>query len=311
VIEVDDKAVKETLDNLRSQYGKMSNPEESAEGDFLYGELKELKGEFTTQTLVPLNKVTKGELKKFVGKKAGDKIEFDIQKTFEDSAAIAHATGLTKEEAEKKEGKFELTVTKISRSEAAALDQDFFDKIFGKDAVKTEEEFNGKLKETIAENYTRESDNLLTKDIQRILVENTKIEFPDNFLKKWLLISNEGKISEEQIEKEYDLYLQELKWSLIRNKIGEDNDVKVENDDVLSKTKEMIHQQFGHMPLTDELNATLDKIAENYLQQEKGKNYMRMFEQVFFQKVMDLIKTKAKIQEKKVSVEEFKKEAGF
>jgi trigger factor len=310
-IEVDKKVVSETVENLRNQYGKMTNPEESVEGDFVYGELKELKGDFSTQTLIPTNKLTKDELKKFVGLKKGDKVEFDIKKAFEDVAAIAHATGLSKEEAEKKEGKFELTVTNISRSEPAPLDQEFFDKIFGKDTVKTEQEFSDKLKSTIEENYTRESENKLSKDIQEKFVSSTTIDLPDDFLKKWLLISNEGKISQEQIDSEYEHYLKELKWNLIKNKIGEDNDVKVENDEVKKKTTEMILQQFGNMPLNDELSSSLDKIADNYLQQEKGRNYMRMFEQVFFDKVMEVIKNKINIQDKKVSVDEFKKEAGF
>jgi trigger factor len=310
-IEVDDNSVKETVDNLRSQYGKMSNPEESTEGDFVYGELKEVNGSFSTQTLIPTNKINKKELKKFVGLKKGDKTEFDIKSTFEDAAAIAHATGLSKDEAAKKEGKFELTVTNISRSEPAPLDQEFFDKIFGKDAVKTEEEFNQKLKDTIKENYTRESENLFSRDIQNHLVDNTKIELPDAFLKKWLLTSNQGKITEEQIEKEYEFYLKELKWSLIKNKIGEENSIKVENEEVVTKTKEMIAQQFGNLPLGEEMEETMNKIADNYLQQEKGKNYIKLYEQVFYEKIIDLIKTKIKFQDKKVSVDEFKNAAGM
>lgn len=310
-IEVEEKAVSETLENLRSQYGKMTNPEESAEGDFVYGELKEVNGNFTTQTLIPTNKINKQEVKAFTGLKKGDKVSFDIKKTFEDAAAIAHVTGLSKEEAEKKEGQFDLQVTNISRSEPAPLDQEFFDKIFGKDTVKTEQEFNDKLKETIQENYIRESDNLLNRDIQNQLVENTKIELPDDFLKKWLLISNEGKITQEQIEKEYEFYLKELKWSLIKNKIGEENSIKVENEEVVSKTKEMISQQFGNLPLGEEMEETLSKIADNYLQQDKGKNYIKLYEQVFHEKVMEVIKSRVSLQTKKVNVDEFKKAAGF
>ena len=310
-IEVEEKAVDETIENLRNQYGKMANPDESAEGDFLYGELKELNGEFSIQTLIPTNKIKKGELKKFIGVKKGDKIEFDIQKAFEDSAAIAHATGLSKEEAEKKEGKFEITITNISRSEPAPLDQEFFDKIFGKDSVKTEEEFKTKLKDTIKDNYSRESENLLNQDIQKTLIEKTIIDLPEDFLKEWLLAANEGKITKEQIDSEYEHYLKELKWSLIRNKVGEENDIKVENEDVIAKTKEMVLQQFGNMPLSEELSESLNKIADNYLKQENGKNYMKMFEQVFYEKVLKLIKEKIKIENKKVSVEEFKKVAGF
>jgi trigger factor len=305
-IQTDAKSVKETLENLRSQYGKMTNPEISEAGDSFYGELKEVNGDFTTNTLLSSDKVKKSEQKKFAGKVKGDKIEFDIEKTFDDAAVIAHITGLSMEEAKNKKGKFELTVNNINRTELAALDQEFFDKIFGKDKVTTEEEFNQKLEETIKENYDRESQNLLSREIHDYYVNNTKIELPNEFLKKWLLISNEGKVSEEQIEKEYDMYVGELKWSLIKNKIADENNIKVENDEIVSKTKEMIAQQFGNIAITEELQDSFDKIADNYLKQDNGKNYMKMFEQVFFDKVLNFIKEKVSFQDKKITVEEFK-----
>jgi trigger factor len=305
-IQVDDKTVKETLENLRSQYGKMSNPETTETGDSIFGELKEVNGDFTSNVLVPSDKIKKSEQKKFAGKAKGDKIEFDIEKTFEDAAAIAHVTGLSLEEAEAKKGKYELTVSNINRTELAPLDQDFFDKIFGKDTVKTEEEFNHKLKDTITGNYERESENLTAREIHDHYVNTTKIELPHEFLKKWLYITNEGKVTEEQIEKEYDQYVGELKWSLIKNKIADENSIKVENEEIMAKTKEMIAQQFGNIAITEELQESFDKIADNYLKQDNGKNYMKMFEQVFFDKVLSLIKGKISFQEKKITVEEFK-----
>jgi trigger factor len=307
IIDTDDKVVKETLENLRNQYGKMTNPETSEEGDFISGELKEVAGKFKTVTMIPLNKLKKSEAKKFIGKTKGDKVEFDIEKTFEDNAAIAHATGLPMEEAENKKGKFELEVTSISRSEPAPLDEEFFSKLFGKNAVKTVDEFNAKLKETITENYNKEAENLLNHDIQDHFVKETKIDLPDAFLKHWLYVSNNGKITEDQIEKEYNLYVNEVKWNLIKNKIAEGSDLKVDNQEVIDKTKEMIGQQFGNMNFGDEMAETFNKIADNYLKQDNGKNYMKMFEQVFLDKVLSLIKGKISLQEKQINVDEFKK----
>jgi len=308
----DAKVIDETLDNLRNQYGKMSNPEEVAEGDFLYGELKELAGEFFTNSGIPLNKVNKDQLKLFVGKKKQETVEFVIEKLLSDAAEISYVTGLSKEEAEKKKGKFIFTINNISRPEPAPLDQEFFDKIFGKDVVKSEEEFRTKLKDTVAENYTREADQLLDKELRDKLVEKTTIDLPNDFLKKWLLISNQGKITQEQIDKEFDLYLQELKWTLIKNKIAEQADVKVENEEIIGFTKKMIMQQFGGgMNLGEEMEETMNKIADNYLKQEKGKNYMKVFEQVLGDKVFEYVKGQAAVKNKKVTVDEFKDIAKF
>ena len=310
-IQPDEKVVNETLENLRNQYGKMSSPEETAEGDFLSGQIKEANAELTTASSLPLNKVEKSELAKFTNKKIGDTITFEVEKAFKDASEIAYVTGLSQEEAEKKTGAFQFTISKISRPEPANLDQDFFDKIFGKDTVKTEEEFKAKLKDTITENYTRESEQLLDKELQEKLVETTAIDLPNDFLKKWLLVSNQGKITQEQIDNEYDLYLKELKWTLIKNKIAEQADVKVENEEITAFTKKMILQQFGGMNISEDMEEGLNKITDNYLKQDKGKNYMKVFEQVLAEKVFEYLRGQAAVKDKKVTVDEFKSIARF
>ena len=307
-IEVDPKRVAETLDNIRRQHGRMDEAESVEEGDYINGEMKSLTSEFSTVTMIPTDKVAKGELKKFVGKKVGDVIEFDIEKAFTEKSSIAHVTGLTKEEAETTTGKFTFTVTGIRRSFPAELNQEFFDKIFGPDAVKSEEEFNQKLIETINANYNREAEVLVSRDIRKEFLANTKIEISAEFLKRFLLVNNDGKMTAEQIDKDFDLYQEDLKWLLIRNKIGEDNDVKVEHAEVIARTKELFLQQFGGMTsLSEEMEETMNKLADNYLASENGKNYNRTFEEVYYTKVLKLIESKVSFNTKKISVDEFEK----
>ncbi|MFN6946376.1 MAG: trigger factor [Cytophagaceae bacterium] len=306
-VSVKDKDIKETLDNLREQYGKMDNPETSQEGDSVYGDLKEVNGEFTTTTLIPLSKIEKGEAKKFTEVKKGDKISFKLNKAFSDVDVIAEITGLNKEEAGSKDGDFEFTVSNINRPKPADLDQEFFDKIFGKDAVKSEEEFKTKLKDTLAENFNKESEYLVDRKIQDELVNKTKIELPEEFLKDWLYRSNQGKFTKEQIEQEFGSYIKELKWTLIKNQLGKDNELKVEYNDVVKKAKELFMQQFGNMAMGEEMDETLNKVAENYLQQEEGKNYYRVYDQVYNEKTISLLREKVKIDKKETDAEGFKK----
>lgn len=306
-IDIEDKVVNETLENLKNQYGKMENPETSEANDFLYGEFKEVNGEFTANGVLPLNKVKDAESKKIIGLKKEETVKLDITNLFDDEAVLAHTLNISVDEAKNKKGEFEFTVKNINRTEPAELNKEFFDKIFGNDAVQSEEEFFKKLRETIAENYNRESDNLLLFKIQEQLIKNTAIDLPNEFLKRWLLISNEGKVTQEQIDKEYDYYVKELKWTLIKNKIAEDNSIKVENEEVESKAKELIQMQFGGLSFdNEEMQETLNKIIENYLKQDKGKNYVKTYEQVLFDKVISVIKEKVNIEEKNVSVDEFK-----
>ena len=308
-IEADEKAIEETLNNLRSQFGQMVDGDNVAEGDFLNGELKAKVGEFTTNTILPMNKVAADQQKLFIGKKKDDKISFVIEKAFTDSAEVAYVTGLTKDEAANTKGEFEFTISGIRHSQIAELDQEFFDKVFGKDLVTTEADFRTKLSETMSSNYSRESENLLARDLRNFFVKNTKIELPEDFLKRWLVVSNSN-LTTEQVENEFSDYADELKWNLIKNKIAEDNSIKVENEDVLSRTKDMIKEQFGGLSFGgEELDETLNKIADNYLKQENGRSYMKMFETVLNDKVTALIREKAKLETKKISIDEFKKHA--
>lgn len=309
VIKVENDVIAETLDNLRKQYGKMIDGETVTDADFVKGQLKEVSGPYDQETLIPMNRVSKKDVAKFVGKKVGDKVEFVIEEAFEDPAYIEYVTGLKREEAVEKKGKFEFTIVNIRHSELAPVDQDFFDKIFGKDVVTDEAAFNAKLTETIQENYNRESEALLINDIRQYYIDTTKIELPIEFIKRWLLVSNDGKVTQEQIDKEFDGYLGELKWTLIKNKIAEDTDVKVEHEEVMGKVRDMMLQQFGMTSVPEGMEDTFDKIVDNYLKENNGKNYMKMFEEAYNSKATEVIREKIKITEKSVSVEEFKKAA--
>jgi trigger factor len=309
LINVEDKVIAETLDNLRKQYGKMVDGEVVTDSDFVKGQLKEVSGPYDQETLIPMNRVSKKDVAKFIGKKVGDKVEFIIEEAFEDPAYIEYVTGLKGDEAKEKKGKFEFTIVNIRHSELAPLDQEFFDKIFGKDVVTDEASFNAKLSETIKENYNRESEALLINDIREYYINSTKIELPIEFIKRWLLTSNAGKVTQEQIDKEFEGYLGELKWTLIKNKIAETNEVKVEHEEVVSKVRDMMLQQFGMNTVPEGMEDTFDKIVDNYLKENNGKNYMKMFEDAYNSKATEIIRNKIKITDKPVTVDEFKKAA--
>lgn len=305
-IKVDDKSVEDTIADLQKQYGKMTNPEKSEDGDFLYGQVVQNGGEFNDKVSIPLNLIEKKERKNFIGLSKGDKVTFDVKKAFKDAATIADALNIDGAAAEALEGEFELEVINVNRQEAAELDQEFFDKIFGPEVVKSEEEFRNKVKETISENYKRETEIYFDRTIQDALLESTEITLPDEFLKRWLLTTNEGKITEEDIAKEYDAYAKEMKWTLIQNKIGEDHEIKVENSDIEEKAKQIISDQLGSSGLLAQLGDNLDAFVQNYLQSNNGDNYMRVFSQVKAEKVFEIVREKAEIEEKEVDVEEFK-----
>jgi trigger factor len=252
-------------------------------------------------------KVKQSELKNFAGLKKEDTVEFDIRQTFDDNQAISQLLGVTESEAATASGKYLLKVTNISRVEPAPVGQELFDRVFGKDTVTTEEEFLSKVKETISENYQRESEHFLDHHVEDYFISNTQINLPDEFLKNWLKVSSQGKIDDDVLVKEFEEYKRGLKWDLVKNRIAEDNKITVESEEVRAKAKEMIIAQFGGQAFADQIADRLDGITDNYLQHENGQNFMKLYNQLRNEKIMKFIKDRISVDEKKVSVDEFKK----
>jgi len=302
-IEADKKVLDETLENVRTQFGTMTNPDKSEAGDVLFGTLKQ--GDFSHDTTIDLNDLAKTHAKNFVGKAKGDEISVDLAKLYKEESKRAAQLGKTADELAGMDMNFVFEVKNVNRRALAEMNQELFDKTFGPNTVSSEEEFLAKIKDTISENYTRETQAYLTKSIQDALVAKTAISLPDDFLKEWLKLTGEGKVTDEDIKKEYGLYADQLRWNLISGEIAKQHDIKPEHEDIKAATRQMIEAQFmgsGMGQFADQMDA----FVENYLQGENGQNYMKMAEQVQGDKVIEFIKEKITILNKKVSLDKFK-----
>jgi trigger factor len=308
-IEIDQKVIDETLTDIKRRYGKVSYPEVSEARDNLFGEISVKGSEEKKGSYISIEKIEKKEQKKFIGLKKEEAVEFEVEKALADEAERARALNLSEEEAKQAKGTYVFTVTSVSRVETAELNQELFDKVFGSEVVKTEEEFLSKIRETVTENYKRETDHLLDHEIQHYFVDNTKISMPDNFLKTWLKNTSDGKVTDEVLEKEFSQYKESLKWDLIKNQITEEKSITVEGDEVREKAKKQIIEQFGGESIAAQLGSKLDDIANNFLsgQDGKGENFMRIYNQLRHEKIMKVVKEAITINEKKVSLDEFKK----
>jgi trigger factor len=303
-MDMDDKEVEDAIQNLRSQYGKMTNPEVSQENDFLYGDLKSGDGSFEKTFSMPLSAVDAGSLKQFIGLKKGDVVTFDLAKAIKEN--LAATIGVTEEEAAKLSGNFTFTVQNINRTELAELNQEFFDKLFGEGQVDSEEAMRNKVKEILSENYNKELRVFGEEKIKEKLVAKANIDLPEDFLKEWLFRANEGKVTNEQVEKEYPIYAKQLTWTLISNKIAKDNGIQAEHADVIEKTKEMIREQFASSGLGSQMEASMDMFVDNYLKGNEGQNYMQMLTSVQNEKVLDFVREKGNLKEEVIKIDKFK-----
>jgi len=142
------------------------------------------------------------------------------------------------------------------------------------------------------------------------LVKNTDIQIPEEFFKKWLLTANEGKLTAEQIDENIERYKEELKWSMIRNKVVEENDIKISNEEVVESAKQKMLAQFGMASATPEMEEAVSGYVDTFLKQNNGKNYVNEYEAILADRVLDFIKSKVTVVEKSVTAEDFRNIAG-
>jgi len=311
-VKVTDKMIDEQILEVAKRYGKMIDAETSEEEDMLYGKFEELKSGklleegISNGTVLNIRTIDKSSnQKKFINKKVGDVVKMKPYGIAEEQYVGAWL-GVDKKELSSYKGvEFQFTIEKINRMTPADLNQEFFDKIYGKDAVKSKEEMSERLRKEMEESFNQNAEQLFEREVQDLLMKKAKLKLPDEFMKKWLMTVNEKPLTKEQLEEEYDQYAEGIKWQLIENKIIRDNDIKVEREEILNHTKGMIMQQLASMGQGDmedsELTDTANRILEN---QDEAR---RLYDQMYQTKIRTLFNEKVKVKEKEISYDDFLK----
>jgi trigger factor len=197
-------------------------------------------------------------------------------------------------------------ITEINGRELADLDQELFDKLFGKDAITSVTELKDKIKEDSEKQFVQQGDQKLLNDVTEYLVENTKFDLPSNFLQKWMQTAGEEAMSEEQAKDEYEKSEKSMRYQLIEGKLIQEHNLQVQFEDLKSYSMEMIKgqmAQFGQMnPSEKELEDIAARILSN---QEEVK---RLSEQLMSQKLLGFYKAEANIKTKEITYDDFVKE---
>jgi trigger factor len=312
MVKIDQKLTDQYINDIAKQYGKMTNPDSAGDDDILYGLFEELdnKGNVKeggiqhTSTLVMASLNDKKLKKNITGSKAGNTFEVKT-KYFTPQTDLGRVFGVPHEEAKKNTATFRFTTEKINRMIPTELNQEFFDKIYGPGNVKSEEEFRNKVTEDIKTRFESSTDQKFHADVQTKLLDKLKLSLPDEFLKKWLLASNEKPITKAQIDEEYDQYAKGLKWQLIENKLIQKYALKVEEEELKHHIKSLIMQQFGSMGQTDIDEQMLEETVGRVMQNKEEVN--KINDQIYSSKLLSLFKEKVKIKEKLVSYDDFVK----
>ena len=299
-ITVTEAAKNEMKNNLLKQYGSLEEGEAAKADDFIIVDFEQ--GDMKVEgTYVALRNVAEAARASFVGVKPGDVLDVNVNEAFENETDRSSMLKVSKDELANLDPMFKMTVKNVKTFVNAPLTEETFEKIFG---VKTEAEFDAMVEERIRAEYAQEADFRFSKDAKAFLLEKADVKVAEKFLKRWVYVINEGKFTMEDIEKDWDLFIADYKWQMVRSFLMNKYEVKIEEADLLASAKGFAAYQFAMYGMNNVPDEQLESFAKNILsQEEQGR---RILDQVENEKTFAAVREVVTLKKKKISVEKFR-----
>ena len=303
----DKEMVDEQVECIQKQYGKLVNQEEVDKNFEVTGTFKNEAEEIDNKTTLELDKIkSKKAIDSLLGKKVGDTVSLKSKGLFKEDYLLSSVFGISQDKAKDLDIEADFTIEEINKRELATLDQELFDKLFGKDEVKSEDELKEKIKEDSEKQFEQQADQKLLNDITEYFIDNASFELPTGFLTKWIQMTGEEQLTEQQANEEYEKSEKGLRYQLIEGKIIKENDLQIQLEELKEFAKGFIKSQmaqFGQLnPQEEELENIANRVLSN---QDEVK---RLSEQLMSQKLLDLYKEKVNLKTKEITYEDFVKE---
>lgn len=293
-VKVTDEMVQEEVNRMQIKGGKMTEPEEvSDEENVLNVQFTEcdkdgnlIEGGISKENSVLLKYFSAALKKQLMGKKKDDTVVFQLSKSFEKDKLdiMLHDLGLDKEDKEAAKKYFKLTIVKIGLVEKRELNEEFFKEVFPGADIATEDAFRNKLKEEIEQYWEAQSRNQLHDQLYHYFIDETAMEFPATFLKRWLQAGGEKPKTAEEAEAEFPFFSNQLKWTLISDKLIKDNSLQATADDVKASMKAEVLRYFGGASLGED-QSWLDSYVDRMMKDEKhlDTTYRKLITDKLFQ----------------------------
>lgn len=303
----DNKMVEEQLTYLRKQYGKLVSQNQIKKGFEITAQFKNDASALDVLGMFFLEDIkAKKAVETLKSAKVGEELTMATKNFFKEDAKAMQILRLDQEKFETLSGDFSVVIKEINERVLAALDGDFFDKIYGPGNVTDEKTCKEKIKEGLQAQLAPQSDQKLMNDISSCLIEKTKFNLPEGFLKRWLQNSGKEPLDEKGAVEEYEKSEKGIRYQLIEGKLVEDHELTLKFEELKSFTEEMVRNQmaqYGQVPEQEQLEGIVSNVLAN---QDETR---RLSEQLMQQKLLDFYKEKAPLKVKKVSYEAFVKEA--
>lgn len=313
---VTDEMIDNEISRLQNRHGNMKDEEIVATDEnvlnvtFIESDAAgtETEGGIKKDNSLLVKYFTESYRKVLSGKKAGDYVLLQLRNAFDEKERnwILEDLGLNKDDAASTEKYFKLIIAKIGLLEKRELNEEFFKQLYPNLELKTQEDFRNKVKEEIQAYWDSQARNQIQDQAYHELLDHTMINFPEAFLKKWVKTQGEKVKSDEELEKEFPVFINQLKWTLITDKIVKENNIEVQPDEL----QNFAHQQLlGYMGMNvpDEQQGWMKDYVEKMM---KDRKYVEdAFNRIQTQKIFEWAEQQAKPVEKEISAEEFTKMA--
>ena len=313
-ITVTDAMIDEEVERIRKRFSTYQYPENVEVNDILSLTIEELnddgtlkEGGVSTVSSVMMDMITKDHQAAFLALTKQGSLEGNIWEIIDRQReeTAKHILNLTEPQNNAHIGnKFKLTLNNITRSIPAEMNEEFFKKVYGETGPTTEEGMRTLIKTELDSYFDGQTDGYLINDLYKGIIENVNFPLPDDFMKRWIKVANEKNVSDEEIEKDYPRFAKQLRWDLITRKVIRENNIENTPEEVKEQVRLKTIQQLYSYGLRDLGGEWVEQfITKQMADKEQLK---QTGEQLLTDKVMLLLKSKVKLNEKPISMEAFK-----
>ena len=301
-IKVDKKMHNEYRSNYLRRYGRLIDVDKVEKDEALNVTLD--NGDMRIEeAYVGLISMTDEERKEWKGKKVGYKTTVNINELYKKPEQRAAILSVKEEELESIKPEFELEITKIRRFADPELNEEFFKMAFPAGNVTSEEELDKFIDEEIERELKRECDFMFANQMRKFIIEKAGLQMPEEFLKRWLYVINEGKFSREEIEKDFGAFIKMFTWNYLQKHFIKEGDLKVTNEEAKAEAIAFAQIQFTQYGMPNAPQDMLENFAKQIM--DNKEQLQKIYEKLFEEKVVEYIRGKVKVTEKAISADDF------
>ena len=303
-IKIDEQIHEAYKDNYLRRFGRLVEVEEVKKDEALTVTLD--NGDMRIEeAYVGLISMSDDERAPFIGKKVGDKMDVNVNELYKSTSQRAAILQVKEDELEGVNPQFSLEITQIRQFANPELNEEFFKMAFPAGNVTNEEQFEAFIDEQIESELKRECDFMFVNTVRNFVVEKAALTMPEEFLKRWLYVINEGKFSREEIEKDFAAFINMFTWNYLQKHFITEGDIKVTPEEAKAEAMSFAQMQFAQYGMPSAPADMLEGFAKQIM--DNKEQLQKIYEKLFEEKVVEYLRGKIKVTEKAVSAEEFAK----